>query len=524
MFKKIRNRELPLILYLFTFCLFTSMKGQEVWGQNESNPTFTETEIAKINATRKKYSELTASDYWRGPEDIYSVPPVFSYPYCAGYVKQDFLDSSTKWINYYRFLLNLPEAKNAAYHYTDGNANNFAQLGAYLLAASNADPFKYQHNLSNAVKPYYIPTEVWNRGKPYTNFAVLYFNTGYPIESARQAIANLVVDNYDYLAAKNTGHRADLLSSRLSDFGIGVAYGNNGTKYEDIYFDNTTNDLSAQPSRSVVNYPAEGVFPIEEIIQNNSDKFPIYWSLYFSNDFLIPRKGLSVNVKNELTGESGMATNVENIAPDAVSGYYASIVTYLPPKSVPLRANEPYRVTLSGLDPKNYPDGQYTYTFKLFNETEKPIPNPDAGNKIDLPQNGVATIKSFKDKAIVYDGYNNNHHSTGQVLPHGSRWKTRGISYANHTFWFNLGNKQWVNGKYVETNDYAYRSVAKINFMTNYGIRVWDSPFFNQKPVGNKFLMSGTSWRTFRVITVNNHNWFNVGGNQWIDSHYVIAK
>lgn len=524
-----RNRNEKNFILLLLLCLISSYgiaqeKVQKVYGENTTDPVYSPAEQAKINMIQEKYAEITSSDYQRGINDIYSVPPIFSYPYQTGYVKKDFLENTTKWINYYRFLLNLPEAKNAATQYIDGNANNFAQLGSYLLAASNADPFKYQHNLSNATKPYYIPNNVWNQGKPYTNFAVLYFNTGYPIESAYEAITNLVIDNFDYLSAKNTGHRADLLSSRLSSFGIGVTYGNNGTKYEDIYFDNTIQDISTPPSRSIVNFPAEGVFPIEEITRNNSEKFPIYWSIYFSNDYLIPRKGLSVKLTNNQTGESGVATNVENIAPDVVSGYYASIITYLPPKNISLKANNQYTITLTGLDPKNYPKGEYSYTFKLFHEAEKNVIKPVAGSKIDMIQKGVAKIKGFKDQVMVYDSYNQNHHATGQVLPHDSLWKTFGISYANDTFWFNLGTNQWVDGKYIQTNDYEYRAVATIDYIKNYGIRVWDSPFFNKKPIGQKFLTTGTKWKTFRIITVNNHNWFNVGGNQWIDGYYVIGK
>ncbi|WP_317636016.1 hypothetical protein [Xylocopilactobacillus apicola] len=518
MFKKNKQRVFQVVILLTTIWFQAQLQGNVVLADDNS---YTPAESTKIKEARLRFSELTSRDVARGSYDIYSVPPVFMYPFKAGFLKQDFLSTTTEWINYYRFLLNLPPATNAAISYEQGTANNFAQLGAYLLAASNADPMKYQHNLTNATKPYYIPQSVWDNSKKYTNFAVLYFNGNSPVETSYYPIANLIADNYDYLTPNATGHRAELLSSRLSNFGIGVAYGNNGIKYEDIYFDNTTHDVSSNPSRTIVNYPAESVFPIEELVNNNSDAHPIYWSIYFSNDYLIPRTGLSVTVKDDTTGVVGNATKVQGVAPDNITGYYASAVTYLPPKNVELKVGDRYTVTLSGLDPTKYQDGQYQYSFKLFNETGGTNPSLDIGNVIDMPQESIATVRCVKGSIPVYNGYTSSHHETGEFLPNNSQWKSFGISYANNTFWFNVGNHQWIDGKYVETASQNDNSVATIDYEPGYGIRVWTSPYFNKQPVGEKYLITGTQWKVFHITTINNTNWFNVGGNQWIDGRYV---
>ncbi|BDR56025.1 hypothetical protein [Xylocopilactobacillus apis] len=523
MSNKYNQKNHHIFILLVIVCLVLQVSETDVFA-DDSAPSYTPAELSRINEIKAKYSDLASRDYVRGNYNIYSVPPTFSYPYNAGFIKQDYIDDTTNWINYYRFLLNLPPATNAAKTNEDGTANTYAQLGAYLLAASNADPGKYQHNLTNAVRPSYIPTPVWNQGKPYTNFAVLYFNTNLAEETAYFSISSLIADNYDYLTPEATGHRADLLSSRLSNFGVGVAYGTNGTKYEVIHFDNTLNDIMSKPSREIVNYPAEGVFPIEELTQSNTEQHPIYWSIYFSNDYLIPKTGLSVTVKNDTDETSGNATNVKNVQADNVAGHYASALTYIPPKNVKLQSGNQYTVSLKGLDPQKYKGGEYSYTFKLFNEVGAQIPIKDPGNTVDMKQDGIATVRCGQGSIPVYDSYPANHKKTGQYLINNSRWKTSGISYSNNTFWFKVGDKQWINGIYVESNNYSYKSIATINYLPKYGIRVWTSPFFNKKPVGNKFLKTGTKWKTFKATTVNNASWFNLGGNQWVDGKYLIVK
>lgn len=163
MSNKYNQKNHHIFILLVIVCLVLQVSETDVFA-DDSAPSYTPAELSRINEIKAKYSDLASRDYVRGNYNIYSVPPTFSYPYNAGFIKQDYIDDTTNWINYYRFLLNLPPATNAAKTNEDGTANTYAQLGAYLLAASNADPGKYQHNLTNAVRPSYIPTPFGIKG------------------------------------------------------------------------------------------------------------------------------------------------------------------------------------------------------------------------------------------------------------------------------------------------------------------------------------------------------------------------
>lgn len=62
--------------------------------------------------------------------------------------------------------------------------------------------------------------------------------------------------------------------------------------------------------------------------------------------------------------------------------------------------------------------------------------------------------------------------------------------------------------------------IVKINYIPKYGIAVWQKPAHH---VVGKYLAHGTSWRVDRQISINNHLWYRVGTNQWIDSQYTIV-
>jgi len=63
--------------------------------------------------------------------------------------------------------------------------------------------------------------------------------------------------------------------------------------------------------------------------------------------------------------------------------------------------------------------------------------------------------------------------------------------------------------------------VVQIHYVKGYGIAIWAQP--GKHPLTKK-LAHGTSWKVFAKTTLNGKVWYNLGGNQWLDSKYAILK
>lgn len=154
---------------------------------------------------------------------------------------------------------------------------------------------------------------------------------------------------------------------------------------------------------------------------------------------------------------------------------------------------------------------------------------------------------------------------TGKTLQGGTSWRFFSEQDAGGYIWFNLGGNQWINDSdaaglsttSATTTSTASKTTSKkaatkqtskssttpagatknadgltvtpisgsvrVNYVRGYGIAVWTSPV-SGKPVAGKKLMDGTSWKVFQETTVNGNTYYNLGGAQWIDAHYVIAN
>ncbi|WP_297815884.1 C39 family peptidase [uncultured Lactobacillus sp.] len=135
-------------------------------------------------------------------------------------------------------------------------------------------------------------------------------------------------------------------------------------------------------------------------------------------------------------------------------------------------------------------------------------------------------------------------------LQSGSQWKV--FSYTDLTEknmrLYNLGGNQWVDGKYLvnaannkkvvatpQANTPVNKPTASTNGMTalpkgsfvvvgytpHYGIALYNERN-NAMRYAGRHLANGTAWSTFGKKTVNNNLYYNLGGNQWVDAHWVI--
>lgn len=123
-------------------------------------------------------------------------------------------------------------------------------------------------------------------------------------------------------------------------------------------------------------------------------------------------------------------------------------------------------------------------------------------------------------------------------LAQGTRWKVSYKTYVNGEWWYNLGGNQFVPSKYVYVTGFSsiparnnansshtsisgtttYHAVGQIHYVPGYGIMVWGQPGKNML---KRYLPHGSKWKIYKRATVNGHVWYNLGGNQWIDSTYV---
>ena len=297
---------------------------------------FTSAETAKIQQLQQDYKALDQTTF--NATNLYAVKPQLSRKFKEGILAPAYLEQQLAYINYYRQLFNLEPV-------SDNHQDNInAQKTAAVLALLNANPLINQHNLPYEKKPKIINRGTWQIARKTSNAANLNFNTCN--QSAGDVVTDLLTDSYN-LTGTDTGHRAWLLSTKLTTIGIGAAYGKNGYRYSVQKVINST-DAFRLASQAQVAYPEAGVFPIEILKGKN-----IAWSLYFSDQVIegTPK----ITITDEDSGISYQAEKIENFS-SAGYGNFQSVITYLP-GDTPLIPNHEYRVDISGIT---------SYHFKLF--------------------------------------------------------------------------------------------------------------------------------------------------------------
>lgn len=329
MFKKIYTALLCL-LFFFPFSNTQTYAAE-----------LTPIEKSKINKLQQEYVQLdkTAFNF----NNLYLTKPHFKTKFKQGVLVPAYLNSQLAYTNYYRELFGLnPVNENS-------EDNIAAQKTAAVLAALNANPMINQHNLPHDKRPKLISKDTWQLARSTSNQANLNFNT--TDQSAGDVITDLLTDRYN-LGGADTGHRAWLLSTRLTTTGIGAAYGTNGYRYSVQKVFNPV-DVFRSPSQEMVTYPSAGVFPIELLAGEN-----IAWSVYLSSRHFDGTPTITITDKDN--GETYQAKNVHNYSKTGY-GNFETIITYYP-GSIPLIVGHEYEVKITGLT---------SYSFKLFQLQEK---------------------------------------------------------------------------------------------------------------------------------------------------------
>jgi len=339
--------------------------------QTTQAATFTSTEVKQVHHFQKQYSELNKTEY--DVNNIYAQKPHLKKKFKEGILAPAYINDQLAYINYYRSLFGLNPITESK------TAEKNTQKTAAVMAAINANPFVNQHGLNGDKRPTFINKSLWKLAQDTSETSNLNFNVNN--QSAGDVVTDLLTDRYN-LTGSDTGHRAWLLSSRLSSTGIGAAYGSNGYRYSVQQVLNV-NDIFREASQPVVAYPSARIFPVELVQGEN-----VAWSLYLSDKAI--KKDPKITITDEDTGKSYDATHVENYSSSGY-GNFKSVLTYSP-GATPIVSGHQYQVNA---------DGVYKYSFKLFKQdaTEE-----DSQGAIPQSYQPVASLQNNSDsKSALFD-------------------------------------------------------------------------------------------------------------------------
>ena len=331
---------------------------------------FTPQEQAELLRFQREYRALSKAVYTQ--QNIYASKPSLKKKFKAGSLKSSYINEQVAYINYYRDLFGLTAVKTTS----QGNKN--AQTTAAVMAAINANPFVNQHGLPNEKQPSYISKKNWLLAQDVSNSANLNFNAS--LQTAGDVVTDLLTDRYN-LSGSDTGHRAWLLSTRLSKISVGAAYGTNGYRYSVNQVLNV-GDSARTASREMVAYPNAGVFPLELLNGQN-----IAWSLYFSNKVVTSTP--KITVTDDDIGKTVTASQVANYS-EYGFGNFQTVITYYPSK-LQLTAGHKYTVRAGNLA---------TYSFKLFKQSSSQTYSSKVSSSSTQSKNKVSQ-KDLQNKGLA---------------------------------------------------------------------------------------------------------------------------
>ena len=327
-----------MLLRKFSITAIVALLFVPLASQKAQAATFTTQEINEIHNFQKEYANLDKTNY--SVSNIYAVKPSLSKKFKAGSLNSKYINTQVDYINYYRSLFGLTPVT------TTKGSNSDAQKTAAVMAAINANPFINQHGLPSEQKPAFISKVTWKLAKETSESSNLNFNVSR--QSAGDVITDLITDHYN-LNGTDTGHRAWLLSTRLTTTGIGAAYGKNGYRYS-VQKVLNANDMFRAASQPIVTYPSVRLFPSELAKGKN-----IVWSIYLSNR--VVRTTPTVTIRDL---DTDIVTNGTHVRNYSSSGYgnFKTIITYSPGITHIVPGHE-YEVNVNGV---------YKYRFKLFKQ------------------------------------------------------------------------------------------------------------------------------------------------------------
>ncbi|WP_155286459.1 SLAP domain-containing protein [Lacticaseibacillus zhaodongensis] len=143
----------------------------------------------------------------------------------------------------------------------------------------------------------------------------------------------------------------------------------------------------------------------------------------------------------------------------------------------------------------------------------------------------TATLLKSDGRSVVY-----NANGTVKTVKQGSSWKVFAVRHVNGGIFYDLGGGQYVGASHVHYTASTVKKVAPvttvfiahatINYVPGFGIQVWhaDSSMVTKADGTPKKLMHGSHWKVFNRLVKDGHVYYGLGGDQYIDSSYVILN
>lgn len=474
------NRTKKMLASLSVACLLSLPVTQVIVPTgNVDAAIFTKTEKELVDQLQTKYENLDKTPY--SSANLYEVAPSLVDPFSAGTLPAAYINAQVAYINYYRSLFDLPAiVSNAA-------DNQAAQVTASVMAAAQASPYVDQHGLNSVTQPEFIDQENWLTARQVSSSSNLNFSSYN--ESSGDVVTDYLKDNYN-LTGNDTGHRAWLLSTRLSRTGIGAAYGTNGIRYSVqtvMYGD----DIFRAPTKNSVPYPSTGVFPIELLQGGN-----IPWSYYLSDTKLTTTP--QITVRDIDTGITSTATNVGNYSSHQY-GNFNTILTYYP-GNINLVSGHEYQVVIQGVA---------TYNFKLYNQVRANQPayeTPATKPVVEKSVTDVLRDQLTKQAEKLRDSLDADRLVSPAVF---------GRSYQDKNRIYNLGAEQWYHDFYHYSNPELQAGILDVREHTM-NREVFTSPYANQQTSTHAYLEAGKSYPYGQKIEHDDFTWYYLGTNQWV--------
>lgn len=137
--------------------------------------------------------------------------------------------------------------------------------------------------------------------------------------------------------------------------------------------------------------------------------------------------------------------------------------------------------------------------------------------KYDINFKGTAVMKHA---AKMMHRNADNSFSNSKTLSKGQAYKVSRTILVDGQTYFGVGGTNYVRVGDVSLRKYG---TAHVNYNRNYGIQIWtgDHKAVKNSWGSNKTLMGQTNWKVYGKATIGGKTYYNLGGNQYIDAHYV---
>ena len=169
-----------------------------------------------------------------------------------------------------------------------------------------------------------------------------------------------------------------------------------------------------------------------------------------------------------------------------------------------------------------------------------------SNSEVDTTKNAVALtdkaaqINYGKNYSIIeWTSPNAGRDTVAKYLKHGAvvNVKARTAGSDGKT-WFQLEDGNWISSRYAYLQAKpAEKPVEKpteepttltntsgvISYVSGYGVALWQGPGTEFGTVKGKILKNGSAYKVFKKAPdKNGTTWYNLGGNQWVSSKYLV--